>query len=54
MQISKTINLERSSSSSGFRYFNISVKDRHSALSDSIATCELFNKLLELMNNIKQ
>ncbi len=37
-----------SSSAKAFKYFDISVKERHSALDDALATVELFNALLKL------
>ncbi|WP_179208020.1 3'-5' exonuclease [Clostridium diolis] len=39
-----------SSADAAFEYFNIDVKNRHSALGDAIATAELFNHLLEIIN----
>jgi DNA polymerase-3 subunit epsilon len=39
-----------SSSDKAFEYFDILVDNRHSALSDAIATANLFTKLLEIVN----
>lgn len=42
------------SSSDAFSYFNIKVKKRHSALSDCIATVELYEKMIALIKGEKE
>ena len=42
------IDLNPISSSNAFRYFNIKVNGRHSALGDAIATAKLYEKLLSI------
>jgi len=49
LQISGKIDLDLTSSTEGFRYFKIKVDNRHGALSDSIATAELFKKMTEVV-----
>lgn len=49
LQISQKIDVAITSSTEGFKYFGIKVDNRHSALSDSIATAELFSKMIELI-----
>lgn len=41
------------SSASAFKYFNISVNGRHTALGDAYATMQLYEKLIELLTNCK-
>lgn len=49
LQICNIIKAPIKSSSDAFRYFNISVNGRHTAVGDALATVELFNKLIELI-----
>lgn len=39
-----------SSSDEAFKFFNINVTNRHSALGDAVATAQLFNKLIGIVN----
>ena len=54
MSIAGLIDKNLNSSTDAFSYFNIKVQKRHSALYDSIATVELFEKLLSLLKNCKE
>lgn len=54
MTIAGLIDKNLNSSADAFRYFNIKVQRRHSALYDSIATVELFEKLLSLLKKCKE
>lgn len=47
---SKKLETNISSSDVAFKYFNIEVKKRHTALDDCRATVYLFNKLISLVN----
>jgi DNA polymerase III epsilon subunit-like protein len=49
LYLTKIIDENLTSSSDAFRYFDISVKERHSALEDCIATVKLFEKLIDLV-----
>lgn len=51
LQISGKLSIGINSSSEGFKFFGIEVDNRHSALSDSIATAQLFDKMLEFIKN---
>ena len=53
MSMAGLIDKNLNSSSDAFAFFNIRVQQRHSALSDCIATVELFEKLLSLLEKHK-
>lgn len=46
---SRKLDTDLSSSDNAFRYFNIEVERRHTALDDAIATARLFNHLIEIV-----
>jgi len=51
LEISNRINGIINSSSDAFKYFGIKVNNRHNALADCIATVELYEKLIKLIQN---
>ncbi len=51
LTLAGVINKNLNSSADAFNYFNIKVKKRHSALSDCIATVELFEAMIGLLKN---
>lgn len=53
MSMARLIDKNLNSSADAFAYFNIKVQQRHSALYDCIATVELFEKLLSLLEKHK-
>lgn len=54
LSLSGIINKSLNSSTDAFNYFNIKVKKRHSALYDCIATVELFEKMIALLEEYRQ
>lgn len=54
MSMAGLIDKNLNSSADAFAYFNIKVQQRHSALYDCIATVELFEKLLSLLEKHKK
>lgn len=54
MSMTGLIDKNLNSSADAFAYFNIKVQQRHSALYDCIATVELFEKLLFLLEKNKE